>query len=92
MSYDRISKLAMITVLSLVVLELGAYEDLTHQALTKQALIVAKANSPDFPTQLQWDQPLGAQVIAGAGSPKAGEDYTKYAVFWDYCNGDPVWR
>ena len=92
MSCRWMERVTVVIVTSAIALVFGAYEDNTHQALTKQALIVAKAHSPDFPMQLLWDQPLGQSIIAGAGAPNAGEDYTKYAVFWDSCNGDPVWR
>ena len=60
--------------LAFIGLMVWGYEDLTHQALTKQAVEMAKPMIGTVPYNLRQ------QVIDGASKQGVGEDYTKYEV------------
>ena len=89
----RASHIALVTMTSLLlaVTSIEGYEDNTHQQLSKRALQVAAGNAQGVPPDLVAlfvasngvIKDLGLQVIAGAGAPDIGEDYTIYFIDWD---------
>jgi hypothetical protein len=69
-----------------------AYEDQSHQQLTRRALQIAREYSSDLPDTFGADKEWGLQIIAGAGRhegagmlglPTDGEDYTIYRIEGD---------
>ena len=85
--------LSAVTVL-LVALPFNGYEDLTHQALTRQAVEIAKKQGQGIGELAAYEQ----VIIDGSGKgpdpghdpdKTDGEDYTKYKIEWSKCP-DPV--
>ncbi len=99
MCIHRKMSFVILVVLMIRVNCLQGYEDNTHQRLSERAIQIAAINASDVPDELvalfvdvQGNiQPLGIQIINGAGAGPAargekepnkfdGEDYTDYEV------------